>query len=228
MSESPQPLETFPKPRTAPELQQVIYAEREGKPFIYYRDAEDQQVILVLSEGSPVSVGRSESSGIVLDFDQSVSGVHAILSPIGDSWVIEDDGLSRNGTYLNGLRLRGQQRLRDRDWIRFGETTVVYRSPSDEAASETRAASEEISVTVTGAQKRVLVALCRPMLRDDASVPATTAQIADELVVSPETVKSHLRELFVRFELADVESREKRHVLAQKAIQSGTVSDRDY
>jgi DNA-binding NarL/FixJ family response regulator len=67
-----------------------------------------------------------------------------------------------------------------------------------------------------------------PLLQKDSSVPATTAQIAEELVVSLETVKSHLRELFSRFGLADAESREKRHLLVHKAVQSGTVSERDY
>ena len=228
MSDDQQAPEPFPKPRTAPELQQVIHAEREGRPFVYYRDGEDEQVIFFLGESEQVSVGRSPASDIALAFDQSVSGVHALLSAVGDSWVIEDDGLSRNGTFLNGLRLRGQQRLRDRDWVRFGQTTLVYRSPSDEAAAETRAASEEAPVAVTEAQKRVLVALCRPVLQEDSSVPATTGQIAEELVVSPETVKSHLQELFSRFGLADAESREKRHLLVQKAVQSGTVSERDY
>ena len=223
-----QPEEAFPKPRTAPELQAVIHAEREGKPFVYYRDGDDEQVIAFLDSGDQVSVGRSPASGIALGFDPSVSGVHALLSPVGDAWVIEDDGLSRNGTFLNGLRLRGQQRLRDRDWVRFGATTLVYRSPSDEAAAETRAASESAPVAVTEAQKRVLVALCRPVLQEDSSVPATTAQVAEELVVSTETVKSHLQELFSRFGLADAESREKRHLLVVKAVQSGTVSERDY
>lgn len=228
MSDSQDQPEAFPKPRTARELQAVIYAERKGEPFVYYRNGEDEQVVFFLGEGEQISVGRSPASNISLPFDPSVSGIHALLSRVGDTWLIEDDGLSRNGTFLNGLRLRGQQRLRDRDWVRFGQSTLVYRSPSDEAAAETRAAVEEAPVAVTEAQKRVLVALCRPVIQGDSSAAATTGQIAEELVVSSETVKSHLHELFNRFDLADAESREKRHLLVVKAIQSGTVSDRDY
>jgi DNA-binding NarL/FixJ family response regulator len=66
------------------------------------------------------------------------------------------------------------------------------------------------------------------MLQGDSSAPAATNQIAEELVVSSETVKSHLHELFTRFDLASAESREKRHLLVVKAVQSGTVSERDY
>ena len=218
----------LPKPKTAPELQAIIHAERRGEAFVYYRDEQDSQLIYFLGDGGQVAVGRSPANDIALTFDQSVSGVHALLNRVGSAWLVEDDGLSRNGTFLNGLRLRGQQRLRDGDWIRFGKTTIIYRSPTDEATGETRSASEEAPIPVTEAQKRVLVALCRPVLQGDSSVPAPTAQIAEELVVSSETVKSHLHELFSRFGLGDAEPREKRHMLVDKAIQSGTVSERDY
>jgi pSer/pThr/pTyr-binding forkhead associated (FHA) protein len=41
--------------------------------------------------------------------------VHAILQRIGGRWTVEDDGLSRNGTFVNGTRLASRVQLRDRD-----------------------------------------------------------------------------------------------------------------
>ena len=35
-----------------------------------------------------------------------------------------DDGLSRNGTFVNGERLSGRRRLTDGDTLRFGGTTA--------------------------------------------------------------------------------------------------------
>ena len=38
----------------------------------------------------------------MLDWDSEISRVHAALERIGDDWTVVDDGLSHNGTYLNG------------------------------------------------------------------------------------------------------------------------------
>ncbi len=40
----------------------------------------------------------------------------------GGHWTVEDDGLSRNGTFVNGTRLSSRVRLRDRDKIMLGGT----------------------------------------------------------------------------------------------------------
>ena len=41
----------------------------------------------------------------MLDWDSEISRVHAALERIGDDWTVVDDGLSHNGTYLNGERV---------------------------------------------------------------------------------------------------------------------------
>ena len=50
----------------------------------------------------------------------------------------------------------------------------------------------------------MLIALCRP-LRDGGTfaTPASNQQIAEELLLSLDTVKMHLRTLFAAFELTD-------------------------
>jgi DNA-binding NarL/FixJ family response regulator len=69
----------------------------------------------------------------------------------------------------------------------------------------------------------VLVALCRPF-KDAAGhgMPATNQQIADELVVSVDAVKSNLRALFSAFGIDDLPQNQKRATLA--LIRSTTAS----
>jgi class 3 adenylate cyclase len=62
--------------------------------------------------------------------DPSVSLVHAELIPLGAHWLIGDDGLSRNGTFVNGERVSGRRRLRGGDIIRVGRTTLTFRDPA--------------------------------------------------------------------------------------------------
>ena len=81
---------------------------------------------------------------------------------------------------------------------------------------------------VSPAQRRVLVALCRPF-KDGAAfaTPATNAEIAEQLTSAVDAVKTHLRALFEKFGLADVPQNQKRLALVQRALQSGLVADKD-
>ena len=85
-----------------------------------------------------ISLGRAESNDVVVT-DALVSREHLELRREGTSWLVRD--LSRNGSLLNGLALRGTQPLRDGDDIQLGRTVVAFssRSARDEvAATETR------------------------------------------------------------------------------------------
>src|SRR5207247_996833 len=118
-----------------------IEAEREGAPFLVYRDGEGTQLIRSLGGDERLSVGRKEDVDLALDFDSEVSRLHAQLERIASDWVIVDDGLSRNGSFVNGERVVGRRRLRDGDALRFGNTLVVFRAPGA-AAEETAAAGD--------------------------------------------------------------------------------------
>ena len=52
-------------------------------------------------------------------------------------------------------------------------------------------------------------------------------QLADELYISTETVKTHLRALFAKFGLDQTPDHNKRTRLAQCAMLSGVVTDHD-
>ena len=57
--------------------------------------------------------------------------------------------------------------------------------------------------------------------------PATNAEIAAELHLSVDAVKTHLRALFEKFELADAPQSSKRLALVQRALQTGLIAERD-
>jgi len=215
---------------SAGELKQRIGAERAGGPHLIYRNGDGAQVVRPIAPDiEKLSVGRTGAVGLLLDFDPEVSRLHAELERLGDEWVVVDDGLSRNGTFVNGERVVARRRLRDGDAIRFGETVVVFRAPGAEL-EETRAASAGGGEPrhVSDAQRRVLIALCRPY-RDgnDFATPATNKQIAAEVFLSVDAVKAHLRSLFERFEVGELPQNQKRIRLAELAIRSGVIAPRD-
>jgi pSer/pThr/pTyr-binding forkhead associated (FHA) protein len=65
----------------------------------------------------------------LLDWDPQVSGLHAQLQSAAGQWVVVDDGLSRNGTFVNGERVLGQRRLEDGDQLEVGRTLLIFRGP---------------------------------------------------------------------------------------------------
>ena len=212
--------------RTTPaELQERLAAERRGRAFLLYRDGDGAQRIHELPPGSQrLTIGRSAQSDVALEWDGEVSRVHASLERLGDEWTLVDDGRSHNGSYVDGERVPGRRRLRDGDVLRLGRTAVVFRSPSGRESLRTLTSERAAAPRVSAAQLRVLTALCRPYADSSFAVPASTRQIAHELVLGVETVKTHMRALFAAFELGDMPQHHKRAALAQRALDSGLVT----
>jgi hypothetical protein len=207
------------------ELKEVLAAERAEQPFLLFRDGDATLVIFTLA-GDTVTIGRGEGPDVRLDWDDTVSGVHAELTAVGGHWAIADDGLSRNGTLVNNQPLRGRQRLRGGDIVRAGNTTLAFHDgAAGTAPAPTAIADAGGPVHVTPAQHRVLVALCRPYRERAGFVtPATNQQIADELVVSVEAVKTQLRVLYGRVGVDHLAQNEKRARLAERALELGLVA----
>jgi hypothetical protein len=212
------------------ELKALLAAERLGRPFLVFRDHEGALMLLPIGPDGPArTVGRRREMDISIFWDNEVSGLHAELQGFAGEWTIVDDGLSRNGTFVNGRRVTGRQRLREADRIRVGQTTLVYKMGSAPRTESTAAAGAQPSPRqLTDTQRRVLVALCRPYRDGDSfAPPATNQQIATELFLSVEAVKMHLRTLFVKFEISNLPQNEKRSRLAECAMQYGLVTPRD-
>jgi len=72
---------------------------------------------------APVTVGRGGQNDLVLVGDEFASARHARIEVRGDGvWVQDLD--STNGTYVNGSRVAGAQRLDAGDVLRVGETDL--------------------------------------------------------------------------------------------------------
>jgi pSer/pThr/pTyr-binding forkhead associated (FHA) protein len=216
-----------PSPATAAELQEVIHAEREGLPFFVHRDGKGNQRILRFPPNNELAVGRSPAADLSISWDPSVSALHAELEQRAGEVAVSDDGLSRNGTFVNGERLSGQRTLRDGDVIAVGDTLLGFRDPEPEQVLATVSVPTAPAPVVSDAQRRVLVALCRPLAGDQPAAPATNEQIASELVLSLSAVKGHLRILFSRFGLDQAPQNQKRLLLAERALATSTVRAAD-
>jgi pSer/pThr/pTyr-binding forkhead associated (FHA) protein len=213
---------------TPAELRERIEAERRGRPFLVFRDGDGAQRLLDLTGNERLSIGRGAGNELSLPWDTEVSRLHAELEAIAGEWTVSDDGLSRNGTFVNGTRISGRTRLRDGDLLRVGQTSIAYRRPEAEDSMPTRVAGARLALTdLPPTQRQVLVALARPYKHNEFAVPATNQDIADELHLSVDTVKSHLRTLFQRFGIEHLPQNQKRSRLVAEALQSGLISTRD-
>ena len=104
-------------------------ARRSGDPYLVYSDGRGRRHVLSLpGTWDRVAIGRSPNVDVVLSWDARVSTVHAELTRLGDDWLLVDDGLSRNGSFVNGERVAGRRRLRDGDRLRFGATEVRFHA----------------------------------------------------------------------------------------------------
>ena len=196
-------------------------------PFLILRDKAGEQQIVELT-GDALTIGRRPESEVSLGWDVSVSRIHARLERVGSDWTLLDDGLSRHGTFVNGERIDGRRRLEEGDTIFVGDTSIAYVQPlRREESQPTAPPISRDQVHLTPAQKRVLIALCRPFKTVDVASPAGNRQIAADLVVSIDAVKARLKELFEAFGIKDLPPSEKRAALAREALRRGTVTRKD-
>jgi hypothetical protein len=219
-----------PHAMSASELKMLIAAQRTGHAFLAVRDgAGHLRLIDAPAADETRTLGRRAETDLSIPWDGQVSGVHALLQCVGGELAIVDDGLSTNGTFVNGRRISGRQRLRDGDRVRVGRTVLVYRGAAAAVANATVAAlNRSDMLELSDTQRRVLIALCRPFRDGGAfATPATNQAIAAEVFLGVDAVKMHLRSLFAKFELGELAQNQKRARLAECALQLGVVNTRD-
>jgi len=206
-------------------------AERAGQPFLVYRDGGDRQQFFFFAPGSAdATVGRQAPADLRLDWDNRVSRLHARFERAPDGWELVDDGLSSNGSFVNEQRVSGRRRLSDGDTLRFGATTIIFRSPARKqpGAADPAQAPASAAVSLSTTQRRVLVALCRPYKGTSGfASPASDQQIADELFLSVGAVKTHLRVLYAKLDIEELRQNEMRVHLVERAFSAGLISERD-
>jgi pSer/pThr/pTyr-binding forkhead associated (FHA) protein len=218
-----------PAARTTADVQAELAAERSSQPFLIGRTVDGRQVIFALPRDRwRMTVGRRAESDIALSWDGEVSRAHALLELHSDQWTLVDDGLSSNGSYVNGERVVGRRRLRQGDRLCFGNTQLVFRDPGPAESEATRREAGSTAMPLTPTQRKVLVALCRPLNDGSSTLPAPNRQIAAEVFLSVDAVKAQLRVLFDRFSLTELAQNEKRSRLAHAALAAGAISPRDF
>jgi pSer/pThr/pTyr-binding forkhead associated (FHA) protein len=167
-------------------------------------------------------VGRSQLSDVALPADPLVSRTHAVLERIADRWILRDVG-SRNGTYVNDVRVRDAVRVRPGDTIRIGRSVLVLRThhPVDDPEATERRPPPPV---LTPRERDVLLAVARPLMAAGPfRQPASTGEIARSLWVSNDAVKRHLSNLYRKFGI-DGRGASRQSRLATAALQRGAIT----
>jgi hypothetical protein len=121
----------------------------------------------------------------------------------------------------------GRYRLRDGSLIRVGDTLVAFCAPRENQTVTVLTENPSQMVTISPAQRRVLVALCQPSPGTGTLLPPTNPELAGQLCLSVKSIKTHLRALFEAFGLGNLTPRQKRAALVERAVRLGIVAARD-
>lgn len=176
---------------------------------------------LVPLEADRSTIGRAPTNDVALEWDSTVSELHAVVERYPVGWCVRDVG-SSNGTFVNGERLVAERRLRANDEVRVGGTRLVFRL--SQAPHLTETSSTEGPPPITRREKEVLVTLCRPIVGADGfAQPATVRQMADDLVVGEAAIKFHLSNLYAKFGIEEG-SDSRRVRLANEAIRRRAIT----
>jgi hypothetical protein len=184
-----------------------------GQEFLEVWSAGPSRLVPLVAD--QVTIGREVSEGVALPEDDNVSRLHAVLQRYSTGWAIRDLG-STNGTYVNGQKIVAERALRAADEIRIGRSRLVVRA--SRSGPSRRTVTERPPPSLTRRERDILVALCWPLLHGDAfAPPATVRDMAESLHVSVGAVKTHLSNLYDKFELYET-GRDRRGELAREAI----------
>jgi len=101
---------------------EIEFQETGALSILWAKDGPRRGKIQRISDGTVV--GR-KSGGLILD-DPKVSNPHAKFKFENDEFEIWDFG-SKNGTFVNGERIRSATVLKENDDVKIGDTTFVLK-----------------------------------------------------------------------------------------------------
>ena len=119
-------------------------------------------------------IGRDSSNHIIID-DASISRNHALLSVIDENFKIRDlDSL--NGTFINGVRIKGEAKLETEDILKLGSQLIPWMSYVESAdslvgpagASDGKPEGAEIEETVSSEEYEIEEVVVNGNLKDNA------------------------------------------------------------
>jgi sigma-B regulation protein RsbU (phosphoserine phosphatase) len=91
------------------------------KLYVYQEKGEDYTIPL---KKNRISIGRSADNDINI-LDPFCSGHHAYIYPSEEGWVVRDNA-SKNGTFLNGKKIKAEVELKKGDEVLIGSTRIVF------------------------------------------------------------------------------------------------------
>ncbi len=127
-----------------------------------------------LPDGQPQLLGRSGEALPISDI--AVSRRHAELTPDEGRWWLRDLS-SRNGTYVNGVRIEGRVRLVPGDQIRVGSTVLAFGTRDSEPDLVRLMQPEQMDATV----ERVIPSSDEPAFSPDAGAAAEHLRVLHQL-----------------------------------------------
>lgn len=186
--------------------------QRSDRPFLLHHDGGGRQQIVVLDPTrSPLSLGRRSANDICLGWDPEVSRQHALLEHTDGGWSLVDDELSRNGSFVDGERVRGRHRLQDAQVIRLGGTVLLFRSSG-------------ALVLRTGAGSGITAdARVRTAAELEPDERALLGALATGEIVDDHRNADRLDALRRRFDVADIPLGERDEVMLQRARAIGAI-----
>jgi pSer/pThr/pTyr-binding forkhead associated (FHA) protein len=208
---------------------EVVEGAQSGSAYLVYTDEHSHQRTFTIDpEANRVRIGRGQAAELRLAWDREVSRVHAELERLNGGWAVIDDGLSSNGTFVNGQRLRGRRRLSAGDEIRVGRSTLTFRTSARDESATFKPGASGPPVELSRMQRRVLIALCRSYRSGPPyGAPVTNQQIAEELHLSVDAVKMHLRAVFRKLAIGHLPQNQKRARLVELAFEQDLISGHD-
>jgi DNA-binding CsgD family transcriptional regulator len=173
----------------------------------------------------PVLVGRAPTCQLRLS-DPTVSRRHLLLTPVHDTWIAEDVSRGSRTQLERGaqrLVLRQRQALSSGDRLHIGATVLTFKDVAQPAIDETRPGGLGDRVELRDRERDVLNVLCRPVI-ENTGPPASNTEIAAELYLSVEGVRSNLKSLYRKFGIASGTGDQRRAMLVQRAIDDVYIS----
>jgi hypothetical protein len=181
------------------------------------------QAVALVPGGKPILIGRNPAASVLLADDRAVSRGHATVAFVEGVWVIEDIG-SKGGTFLlregRQHRIVGAERLLHGDRVRIGATTLTFEDPPIAGEVATQLTDQHVA-SPTPRELQVLTLLCMHELDGLGGSPGD-AEIAQALFITTNTVKRHLQNLYLKFQI-EGPARQKRARLVRRAIEDGWV-----
>ena len=215
---------------TPADLKAVIEAERTGLPFVHWRAGGDQELRL-LGTRAPApddrATGRTPTSRW---WDTEVSRAHALLELVGGQWTVRRRRpLAQRDVRQWQPRPRSPAVARPRPPVLRTDAGRLPRAARSRARGlDRRSAFQRRRGDALAGAAPDTVALCRPVNDSTSATPATNRQIADEVFLSVDAVKAHLRVLFDRFGVGELPQNEKRARLAAEVLLDGVLKPHDF